>query len=234
MRRTGPILIAVIGVLALIALVAGGIILFNVLAKDEKPTTFPMPNVVGQLVESGTTSLQGEQLKVRLIIDEDPNVEKGLITRTDPLAGTTVQRGQTVDVYYNPTDEAKALPDLKGLTQLQASELLTSLGLIVDPTIITENDPTAPANTVIRTEPAVGAMVKQGDTVINTTCGKCGAPNKVKAHGMPLPLSGAPSAVALPTSTFVFSSPFTERTMIGTADVARMRRQSSSPSMCGI
>ncbi|QDL97431.1 hypothetical protein [Rhodopseudomonas palustris] len=23
--------------------------------------------------------------------------------------------------------------------------------------------------------------VKQGDTVINTTCGKCGAPNKVKA-----------------------------------------------------
>ena len=156
---------AVIGVLALIALVAGGIILFNVLAKDEKPTTFPMPNVVGQLVESGTTSLQGEQLKVRLIIDEDPNVEKGLITRTDPLAGTTVQRGQTVDVYYNPTDEAKALPDLKGLTQLQASELLTSLGLIVDPTIITENDPTAPANTVIRTEPAVGAMVKQGDTV---------------------------------------------------------------------
>ena len=32
----------------------------------------------------------------------------------------------------------------------------------------------------------------------------------------------------------VRSSPFTDRTMIGTFDIARMRRQSSTPSMCGM
>jgi beta-lactam-binding protein with PASTA domain len=57
------------------------------------------------------------------------------------------------------------LEDLKGKTLQEATAALAVLGLLVDPAIQTENDPTVPSGQVIRADPAVGATVKQGDTI---------------------------------------------------------------------
>ena len=156
---------AVIGFLALIALVAGGIILFNVLSKDDKPTQFPMPDVVGMTLEEGVKVLQDAGLTPNAIEEANPAVAPGTIGRTDPIKEVTVLRDQQVDVYFTPAVTPFALDDMQGKSQQAAIDALALLGLTVDPTIITENNPDVPAGTVIRTDPAAGTTVQQGDLI---------------------------------------------------------------------
>ena len=62
--RRGGGMYAIIGFLALIAVVVGGIVLFNVLSKDDEPSEFPMPAVVGALLEDGNQVLTDAGLQV--------------------------------------------------------------------------------------------------------------------------------------------------------------------------
>jgi len=154
---------AVIGFLALIALVAGGIVLFNVLAKDKEASTFAMPNVVGQTLEVGTQTLTDLGLQVNPIIEEVEGQPEGTIHRTDPIADVLVQTDQLVNVYYNPTRTPFAVPDVSTLLQDDAVAQLRGLGLEV--TIVTEENPSVEKGTVIRTEPPAGTELRQGDPI---------------------------------------------------------------------
>jgi len=155
---------AVIGFLALIALVVGGIVLFNALSKDDQPSSFAMPSVTGALLEDGTRVLIDAGLQVNPpIITTDPTFPEGAIVLTEPAAGTTVQRGQPVTVYYNQVFTPFALDDVTGKTQEEAVALLQGQGLVV--TVITEENAAVEPGKVIRTDPAAGAQVKQGDPI---------------------------------------------------------------------
>ncbi|MDO9175378.1 MAG: PASTA domain-containing protein, partial [Actinomycetota bacterium] len=156
---------AVIGFLALIALVVGGIVLFNALSKDDQPSSFPMPAVVGALLEEGTTVLDEAGLQVNPpVIANDPAFPPGAIVLTEPAAGTTVQRGQAVTIYYNPVLTPFALEEMAGKTQEDAVLLLQGQGLV--PKVVTEDNPDVEAGVVIRTEPPAGTMVQQGDEIV--------------------------------------------------------------------
>ncbi|MDO8362618.1 MAG: Stk1 family PASTA domain-containing Ser/Thr kinase [Actinomycetota bacterium] len=156
---------AVIGFLALIALVAGGIVLFNTLSKDKQPATFPMPVVVGKQLDEGVQILKDASLQPNLIEANDPAFGEGIIVNTTPLSGVIVQRNQVVDVYYNPLLAAFALEDLSGKTQQEAIDYLTLNGLTANPVVITENNPDFAAGTIIRTDPPAGTPVNQGDVI---------------------------------------------------------------------
>jgi len=160
--RTG--MYAVVGFLALIALVAGAIVLFNVLA-DDKPSEFPMPNVVGMTLEEGITALQDAGLTPNPVQEDNPAVPPGTIGRTEPVADTIVARDQTVDVFFTPAVTPFPLEDMAGKTQQEAIDALALVGLTVDPTVITENNPDVEAGKVIRTDPAAGTTVQQGDVI---------------------------------------------------------------------
>ena len=154
---------AILGFLALIALVAGAIVLFNVLAKDDESSTFGMPNVIDMPLEEGTNVLTDAGLRVNPIIEETPGKPEGVIVRTDPAADTTVATDQLVNVYYNPVKTPFPLDDVTGMDQQEATDLLAGLGLIVTPVI--EENPDVEEGKVIRTEPPAGTQVKQGDAV---------------------------------------------------------------------
>jgi serine/threonine-protein kinase len=160
--RTG--MYVVVGFLALIALVAGAIVLFNVLAKDT-PTDFAMPNVVGVTLEEGIKTLQDAGLVPNPVEEPNPAVAAGTIGRTEPIADTLVKKGQTVDVFFTAAVAPFVLDDMAGKTQADASAALQLLGLTIDPTIITENNPDVPQGSVIRTDPAAGSTMQQGDTI---------------------------------------------------------------------
>jgi serine/threonine-protein kinase len=187
--RSNTGLYAVIGFLALIALIAGGIVLFNVLSKDSTPSNFAMPNVVGQPLDAGSKTLTDAGLQVNLKPDNNAAVSKGAITKTSPVANVQVKKDQVVDVYYNPVDTPFALDDVSGLTQQAATDKLVGLGLTVNPTPVTENNPNLIAGSVIRTQPAAGQQVKQGDTI---TLVVSAGPNQVSIP----PVSGLSSANA--------------------------------------
>jgi len=160
--RTG--MYVVVGFLALIALVAGAIVLFNVLGND-KPSDFAMPNVVGAPLEDGIKTLQDAGLVPNPVEEANPAVAAGTIGRTEPIADTLVKKGQTVDVFFTAAITPFVLDDMAGKTQADATAALQLLGLTIDPTIITENNPDVPQGTVIRTDPAAGSSVLQGATV---------------------------------------------------------------------
>jgi len=68
------------------------------------------------------------------------------------LPGEEVQEGDTITLVYNPSNAPMAVPDLAGLTIEQARTALLNLGLTIG--IITpQNDPTAPADTIIASVP---------------------------------------------------------------------------------
>ncbi len=156
-------LYAVLGFLALIALVAGGIVLFNVLASKDKESTFGMPNVVDMPLDEGTAVLTDAGLRVNPIIEETPGKPEGVIVRTDPVAETVVAKDQLVNVYYNPVKTPFPLDDVTGMDQAEATDLLAGKGLVVTPVI--EQNPDVEEGKVIRTEPPAGTQVKQGDTI---------------------------------------------------------------------
>ena len=158
---------AVIGFLALIALVVGGLVLFNALSKDTAPSEFAMPDVTGALLEVGSAVLTDKGLQLNPAqVDPAPPVDwpEGTITRTDPVFGVSVQRGQAVTVFYVPVRTPFALDDLSGKTQQEAVDYLNTKGLVLNPTL-TEDNPTVEAGKVIRTDPPTGTQVRQGDAV---------------------------------------------------------------------
>ena len=159
---------AVIGFLALIALVVGGLVLFNALSKDKAPSEFAMPDVKGAVLEEGSVVLTDKGLQLNPAqIDPAPPADwpEGTITRTEPIAGVTVQRDQAVTVFYVPVRTPFALDDLAGKTQQEAIDYLNSKGLVLNPTSVTEDNPGVEAGKVIKTDPPAGTQVRQGDTV---------------------------------------------------------------------
>ncbi|MFZ4720973.1 MAG: Stk1 family PASTA domain-containing Ser/Thr kinase [Ilumatobacteraceae bacterium] len=154
----------VIGFLALIALVGGAILLFNLLSNDT-PSELKMPDVVGLPLEEGIKALQDAGLVPNPVQEDNSGVAEGTIGRTDPVKDTVVRKDQTVDVFFTPQKEAFALQDVALKTAAEATALLSQDGLVVDPTPVTEANATVPVGSVIRTDPVAGTQVKQGDTV---------------------------------------------------------------------
>ncbi len=183
---------AVIGFLALIALVVGGLVLFNTLSKDKAPSEFAMPDVTRAILQDGSQVLTDKGLQLNPAqVDPAPAADwpEGTITRTDPIAGTLVQRGQAVTVFYVPVRTPFALDDLAGKSQQDAVDYLNSKGLVLDPAIVTEDNAAVEAGKVIRTNPPSGTQVRQGDTVALVV--SAGA-NQVAVP----PVSGLPEADA--------------------------------------
>lgn len=92
------------------------------------------------------------------------DVEKGKIAKTNPSLGSKVKAGSTVTGYVSSGSEKVNVPDVSGMTQDQAREALTQKGLTVG-NVLTADDPSAPANRIVRTDPTSGSEVKRGDAV---------------------------------------------------------------------
>jgi eukaryotic-like serine/threonine-protein kinase len=173
---------AIAGFVALLALVAGGIVLFNAFGNDDEaaPTTtvaqFELPNVVGMDLEEATRVLSDLGLSVTPTVEEAPSeVEENQVSSTLPSAGQIVATNETIILYYKPKTEPVAVPSVVGKTQQEAIDLLTAAGFTVAPPNI-ENNPDVPEGQAIRTEPAEGTPVKQGSPV---TLFVSGGPDKI-------------------------------------------------------
>ncbi len=154
----------VAGFLALVALIAGGVVLFNGLAKDDKPTSFALPDVTNMLLEDATRILSDANLAFNPLDVENPDVAEGFVYLTDPVAGTIVSNGQTIDVTYNPAKAPITVIDVAGKPLDEALLILQSQGLLIG-TTTTETGSTVTPGSVIRTDPAANAQAKQGDTI---------------------------------------------------------------------
>src|SRR5690606_36055290 len=97
--------------------------------------------------------------------ESSAEVPEGIVIRTSPNEGLTVQPGQVVTVYISTGAEMTTVPLLVGLDQETAREAITDASLQVG-TIIPQNDPSPRAGSVLSATYEPDTPVTPG-TVIN-------------------------------------------------------------------
>ncbi len=157
----------VIWVLLAVAVLAVGAIvalLLNNRGSDE-PTTVTVPDVVNMTENDATSKLREVGLEpVRAQVADDTIVE-GNVVKTDPAAGATADRGDSV-TYYVSTGPANAtVPDVAGKTVDEAVQILEGDGFVVSPTQTPDDNAAYPKGQVTATDPPAGQQVGSGSTV---------------------------------------------------------------------
>jgi eukaryotic-like serine/threonine-protein kinase len=160
-------LYGVLGFIAVIALVIGGIVLYNALTKDDpavaEPTTALVPAVIGLDLEAATQAITDAGLITELVPTENAEVPENQVFQTEPAADTVVELDSTVRVFFNPIKEPQPVPDVTGQNLEEAKRLLTEAGFI--PGTVTSEASDKPKDTVIRTDPAATQTLAVGTPV---------------------------------------------------------------------
>lgn len=160
-------LYAVLGFIAVIALVVGGVVLYNALTKTdpviEEPTTVVVPNVVGLELEAATQALTDAELETELVPTENAEVPENQVFQTDPAADTVVEKDSVVRVFFNPIKEPQPVPDVAGQNLEEAKRLLTESGFV--PGTVSSEASDKPKDTVIRTDPPATTSLTVGSPV---------------------------------------------------------------------
>ncbi|HWC35731.1 MAG TPA: Stk1 family PASTA domain-containing Ser/Thr kinase [Mycobacteriales bacterium] len=129
------------------------------------PIRHQLPSLAGESVSAATANLDDLHIGVSDTKNVyDDNIAKGDVVKTDPPAGETVDEGSKVTLYVSKGARPVTIPsDLVGKTQPDATNELTSLGLVARP--VQRYSDTVPNGQVIDTHPGPGKTAHTGDTV---------------------------------------------------------------------
>jgi beta-lactam-binding protein with PASTA domain/predicted Ser/Thr protein kinase len=126
------------------------------------PALVEIPDVSGLGPKEARKRLEDQGLVVSLINKPSDTVPKGLVTRTDPAAGTEISVGSTVKLVVSSGTAKSTVPDLVGSQLDPALAELESAGLTAN---VVQQDVSAPAGEVVDQAPSAGTKVKKGSQV---------------------------------------------------------------------
>jgi serine/threonine-protein kinase len=130
-----------------------------------------VPSIVtGQTTSAAQTFLQGDPYKfvVTIVEEASATVAKGIVIRTDPVAGTLVSAGTPVSVFVSSGPQPVAMPSVKGLAEADALAKLTVVGLGAEVDYVNLAAGDANIGKVISQGTAAGATVTPGTKVVLT------------------------------------------------------------------
>lgn len=117
------------------------------------PLHIPTPDLSGLEPAVARSLLEGDSLKYESRRAASRTAPKGQVFRQEPVAGTTVRRGDTVTFWVSSGPPRVDVPDVVGLSQGQAADVLEKAGFVVStdyvagwgemPGTVTEQDPVA-------------------------------------------------------------------------------------------
>ncbi|MGH3858044.1 Stk1 family PASTA domain-containing Ser/Thr kinase [Actinokineospora sp.] len=177
-------------------LVAGlaGLIFWLMSEKNAPPAgaeTFPMPDVTDQIEPQAIQTLTEKGLKInRTVVPCQPAADGsptcgpdriGKVIGTDPAAGATVRKGDTVMVRIGGSPGKVTVPDLTGKTKDEATAELQKLQLQVSGVEETPVEDPAEVGKVVSQTPNGGLSVNVG-TQVKLTVGK--APEAVEVPNL--------------------------------------------------
>lgn len=126
--------------------------------------------VTGQTTSAAQTFLQGDPYKfvVTIVEEASATVAKGIVIRTDPVAGTLVSAGTPISVFVSSGPQPVAMPSVKGLAEADAMAKLTAVGLGADVDYVNLAAGDTNIGKVISQGTAAGASVTPGTKVVLT------------------------------------------------------------------
>ena len=125
--------------------------------------TVEIANVAAKTPDEARLALTKAGFRIAVQTEASPPVAAGTVTRTDPAAGTKVDRGASVIIYVSGGN-AVAVPSVLGQNQAAAVTTLQGLGFKVDVTARAVVD-AGDAGKVVSQTPAPGKDVDPGSTV---------------------------------------------------------------------
>ena len=178
--RSRGTMVAVL-ILTLVALAALGTLAWWLLAGRWALVT----TVDGLSEQAGLELLAADSFKVTTETENSETVKKGLIIRTEPVAGTRVPKGSTVTVFISLGPERFAMPKVVGLTEQEARDALAAAHLTVGE-IKKAYSETVEDGLVISASQDEGAKLKR-DTPVDLTVSQGREPITVVSYvGKPL------------------------------------------------
>ncbi len=156
----GVILLGTIGFLA--ASLLGGL-------GPNNPTPTPsgsglgLPNWVGSPIAGVRAEAHDRGLVLVEQTQPDDTIPVDTVISTNPTAGTSVQRGDTIHVVVSSGKEQVPVPNMFGQTRQEATTTLTTAGLVLG--AVTSEPSDQPAGEVIRSNPTAGVQVGKGSQV---------------------------------------------------------------------
>lgn len=129
------------------------------------PEPVVVPEVRGMTLDFATTTLSESGLKTRAVEQFDESVPFGQVIYTEPLAGTTVYRGDKVTVVISKGSQFVPVPSVVGMDTKSAKATLENAGFKV---ATREQFGVTIANRVISQDPAGGTQVTRGTLVTLT------------------------------------------------------------------
>jgi len=125
-----------------------------------------VPSILGMRAEQAREILKGRELWLAISSEkEDAQVPAGSVASQNPMPGSQVARGTTVQAVISRGIRQVQVPDLVGLTVEEAMRRLFAAGLQVGPSQ-TQPNATAAAGTVVQTQPAAGALLAANSPVV--------------------------------------------------------------------
>ena len=160
-----PVVAAVIGGLALVAIIAVVLILKGIGAGIE------VPNVTGMSQQAAERVLTEEGFVLgEVTAQSDEQVTVGNVVSQKPDAHEKAVKGSRVSIVISsgPAEAPKVkVPDLSGKTPEEAQRILTEVGLSSGVSR-SENDSSSIPGTIFRQSPVAGSMVAKGSSVSYT------------------------------------------------------------------
>jgi len=130
------------------------------------PRTVLLPSLFEKTVAEATQILTDRGLKATTRRDFSESVDRDLVVRSEPKAGSTVRTGTTVTLVVSKGQAPVRVPNVLGKTRAEADRLLSNAGF--DMTVSEAFSDEVPAGLVISQSPAGGGTRARGSRVAIT------------------------------------------------------------------
>ena len=163
--RVATVAIVVCSVVAIIAIAIFLYALFNGALLNREAEYVEVPYLEGEFYSEDIVKKYGD---LTIVLDPqqyDANYQKGQIIHQEPLGGSRVSKGTELHLTISMGTESpvKTMESLIGVTKEEANSFLVGQGL--NPLFYNESSYAFEAGIVIRTDPAVGTEVTDGQTI---------------------------------------------------------------------
>jgi serine/threonine-protein kinase len=122
-----------------------------------------IPKVAGLPSPAAIKRLEDLQFQVTTISEASDTVPLDVVIRTEPKAGKRVDPNSVVTVVVSAGPAPIEVPDVRGLSQVEATQRLANAGFRVSATSEPSSD--VDAGNVIRTQPGAGSQAAKDSTV---------------------------------------------------------------------
>jgi len=133
------------------------------------PPTVETPNILGETPEQAAETLDEANLELGSSSDTKPSdeVTEGSILYQDPAEGIEVEEGTEVNVTVSSGLAQVVVPEIYGLSVVEAQQTLEAAGLAVDQNyiLVDPGQSGEPVDTALETDPLAGATVDEGTLV---------------------------------------------------------------------